>query len=133
MTYTVPSTSTFKARHPRFVAVADGTVALYLAEAGDQIGTAWADADGPAGIMYLAAHMMMMEGALAPTQTSLGVGNQIKKVKAGEVETEFSTDAKPDGISGKLWAIYGRTFYGQRYLDLAVRNGGQSDAAVLVV
>ncbi len=133
MAYTVPTAATFKARHPRFASVTDGTVDLYLAEAGNQVGTEWADTDGPAGIMYLAAHMMIMEGALAPTKVSLGVGNQIKKVKAGEVETEFATDAKPDGISGKLWATYGRTIYGQRYLDLASRHGGQSDAAVYVV
>lgn len=133
MSYTVPSAATFKARHPRFAAVSDGTVDIYLAEAGDHVGAAWSDADGPVGIMYLAAHMMVMEGALSPTGVAMGVGNQIKKVKAGEVETEFSTDAKPAGISGKLWATYGSTFYGQRYLDLAARNGGQSDAAVYVV
>ena len=133
MSYTVPTSTTFKTRHLRFGAVVDGTVDLYLAEASRTVGTMWADADGPDGIMYLAAHTMVMEGALAPTGVALGVGNQVKRVKAGEVETEFSTDAKPDGISGKLWATYGRTFYGQRYLDLAARNGGQSDAAVLVV
>lgn len=133
MSYAVPSAATFKARHSRFASVSDGTVDLYLADAGNHIGTAWADGDGPRGIMFLAAHMMIMEGALAPTSTALGVGNQIKKTKAGEVEVEFSTDAKPDGISGKLWATYGMTSYGRSYLDLAMRNGGQSDAAVLVV
>lgn len=133
MTYAVPSAATFKARHPRFASVSDGTVTLYLTEAGTYVGTGWDDADGPVGIMYLAAHLMIMEGAISPTGVSIGVGNQIKKVKAGEVETEFSTDAKSDGISGKLWATYGRTFYGQRYLDLAARNGGQSEAVVYVV
>lgn len=133
MSYTVPSAATFKARHPRFAAVSDGTVDLYLAEAANEVGTAWADGDGPAGIMYLAAHMMVMEGALAPTGIAIGVGNQIKKVKAGDVETEFATDARSDGIGGQLWATYGQTEYGRRYLALAARNGGQSDAAVLVV
>lgn len=133
MSYTVPSASTFKARHPRFASVLDGTVDLYLAEAASHVGTAWTDADGPAGIMYLAAHLMTMEGAIAPTKIAMGVGNQIKKVKAGDVETEFSTDAKSSAIGGKAWATYGTTVYGQRYLDLAARNGGQSDAAVVVV
>jgi hypothetical protein len=133
MTYTIPTAAQFKARHLRFAAVADGTADAYLAEASRTVGFGWSDGDGPDGIMYLAAHMMVMEGALDPTKTSLGVGNQIKKVKAGEVETEFATDAKPDGISGKFWATYGSTFYGRRYLDLAARNGGQGDAAVLVV
>jgi len=133
MAYAVPSAVTFKARHPRFAALADGTVDLYLAEAATDVGECWSDADGPAGIMYLAAHLMVMEGAIAPTEIALGVGNQLKKVKAGEVEAEFSTDAKPDGVSGQLWATYGRTTYGQRYIALAARNGGPSDAAVLVV
>lgn len=130
----IPSAATFKARHPRFAAVADGTVDLYLAEAGNEVReTCWDAADYPVGVMYLAAHMMVMEGALAPTKTALGVGNQIKKVKAGDVETEFSTDAPNSGIGGQLWATYGQTEYGRRYLALARRNGGVSDAAVFVV
>lgn len=133
MSYTVPSATTFKTRHPRFAEVADGTVTLYLAEAARTVTSSWSENDYADGIMYLAAHLMVMEGAVNPTGIAMGVGNQIKKVKAGEVETEFSTDARPAGIGGKLWATYGRTFYGQRYLDLAARNGGASDAAVVVV
>lgn len=127
MTYSVPSAATFKARHPRFAAVADATVDLYLTDAAAQVGTTWSDTDGPAGIMYLAAHLMVMEGALDPTKVAAGVGNQIKKVKAGEVETEFAVDAanKNVGLSA--------TVYGQRYSDLAARNGGQFSGAVLVV
>lgn len=133
MTYAVPSAATFKARHPRFAAVSDGTVDLYLAEASRTVGEAWSDDDGPDGIMYLAAHLMVLEGAIAPTGIAMGVGNQVKKVKAGDVETEFSTDAAPSGISGKLWANYGRTIYGQRYLELAARNTGAASASVVVV
>ena len=130
----LPTAATFKSRHPRFAAVGDATVDLYIAEAGNDVdANTWDAADYTVGVMLLAAHLMVMEGAIAPTKTALGVGNQIKKVKAGDVETEFSTDAKPAGISGKLWATYGQTIYGQRYLMLAARNGGQSDAAVFVV
>lgn len=127
MAYTVPTAAEFKTRHPRFASVADGTVTIYLAEASAQVGSNWADADGPAGIMYLAAHLMTLEGALAPTKTAPGVGNQVKKVKAGEVETEFATDGAKVG--------YDANIYGQRYAELAARNGGlgPSSAAVAVV
>lgn len=125
MAYTVPTATEFKSRHARFASIADGTVTAYITEAANMVGTAWADADGPVGIMYLAAHMMIMEGAAAPTKTAPGVGVQIKKVKAGEVETEFAVDQSRG---------FGATVYGERYLELANRNGaGLRSAAVLVV
>lgn len=125
MAYTVPTATEFKARHARFAAIADGTVTAYLTEAAGMVGTGWADADGPAGIMYLAAHLMIMEGAAAPTKVAPGVGNQVKKVVAGEVETEFAIEASKG---------YAATVYGERYLELANRNGlGPRSAAVLVV
>ena len=132
MAHTIPTAATFKARHPRFAAVSDASVNLYVAEAARTVTTVWAEADYADGIMFLAAHLMVMEGALAPTAVALGVGNQIKKTKAGEVEVEFAADAKPDGTS-RLWQTYRATIYGQRYLELASRNGGASDAAILVV
>jgi len=125
MAYSTPTAAEFKTRHPRFASVGDAITGAYLTEAATQVGTAWADADGPAGIMYLAAHLMIMEGALAPTDVAPGIGNQIKKVKAGEVETEFAVSGVASG--------YGATSYGQRYLDLAARNGSGGSAAVVVV
>lgn len=133
MSHAIPTAAAFKARHPRFAAVADATVNVYIAEAARTVTTAWSHDDYADGIMYLAAHLMVMEGALAPTAVALGVGNQIKSTKAGEVEVEFAADAKPDGTSSRLWQNYGATIYGQRYLELASRNGGASDAAILVV
>lgn len=125
MAYAVPTATEFKARHARFASIADGTVTAYITEAAAMVGTSWADADGPAGIMYLAAHMLIMEGAANPTKSAPGVGTQIKKVKAGEVETEFAIDARRG---------YSATVYGERYLELANRNGtGTASAAVLVV
>lgn len=133
MAYTIPTAPTFKTRHPRFAAVADGTVTLYITEASRTVTEAWSETDYGDGIMYLAAHLMVMEGAIDPTGVALGVGNQVKKTKAGEVEIEFATDAKPAGNVSLLRSTYGLTIYGQRYLELAGRNGGVSDAAILVV
>ena len=49
MSYTVPTAAEFKARHPRFATLADGTVTLYIADAYAQVGDAWSDVDGPTG------------------------------------------------------------------------------------
>lgn len=127
----IPSAATFKARHPRFAAVADGSVDLYLAEAGNDVDAEIWDADDyPVGIMLLAAHLMVMEGALAPTGQAPGVGNQLKKIKAGEVEAEFSIAAMSSGNGGKF---FDATIYGQRYRELAARNGGAYGATVLII
>lgn len=128
MAHTIPTAATFKARHARFAAVADATCNLFLDEASRTVTTTWTEADYADGIMYLAAHLMTMEGIAG---SAIGVSGGIKKTKAGDVEVEFN--AVGSGIGGKSWATYGGTIYGQRFLDLAGRNGGQSDAAVLVV
>lgn len=129
MAHVIPTAATFKARHARFAAVADATCEIYLDEASRTVTTSWTERDYGDGIMYLAAHLMVMEGAGGGS--AIGVSGTISKVKAGDVETEFR--ATRGTASGKIWTTYGATIYGQRYLDLAARNGGQSDAAVLVV
>lgn len=133
MSVTVPSAATFKARHPRFASVSDDTVTLYLTEASRYVNDCWNSDDATSAMMFLAAHEMVMEGALNPTGNAPGIGNQITLVKAGEVQTEFDTKGADDGIGGQLWATYRSTIYGRKYLELAARNGGQSEAAVLVV
>lgn len=129
MAHTIPTAAAFKIRHARFAAVADETVEIFLAEASRTVTTSWREIDYGDGIMYLAAHLMVMEGMGGGN--AIGVAGGIKKVKAGDVETEFH--GAQSGIGGKVWATYGATIYGQRYLELAARNGGQSDAAILVV
>lgn len=129
MAHTIPTPEVFKARHARFATVADITCGLFLSEAARTVTIAWSETDYGDGIMYLAAHLMVMEGIGGGN--AIGIAGGIKKTKAGEVEVEFHGTA--GGIGGKAWATYGGTIYGQRYLDLAARNGGQGDAAVVVV
>lgn len=132
MSYTIPDATAFKTRHPRFAAVSDGTVTLYIGEASRTVTERWSEDDYADGIMYLAAHLMVCEGAIAPTGVALGVGNQIKKTKAGEVEVEFATDDKGFG-NGLVMRSYSSTIYGQRYLELSSRNVGVAGPAVMVV
>lgn len=130
---TVPTPAMFKARHPRFVSVDNDTVTLYLAEASRFVNDCWNPDDAQSAMMFLAAHEMVMEGALNPTGNAPGIGNQISLVKAGEVQTEFDTKGSDSADRGQLWETYKATIYGRKYLELAARNGGQSQAAVLVV
>lgn len=132
MAHTIPNAAAFKARHPRFSALADATVNLLIAEAARTVTTDWSEDDYADGIMYLAAHLMVMEGLLNPTGAALGVGNQVKKTKAGDVEVEFATNSGAISATN-VRDLYSRTSYGQRYLELAARNVGVGSPAVLVV
>lgn len=128
----LPTAATFKARHPRFAAVADVSVDLYIAEAGRTVDeTIWAASDYADGCMYLAAHMMEIEGARAPTGKTVGTAGAIKKAKAGDVEVEY----QPMQMSGddRSDALYGSTIYGRRYMELAARNGGVTSSMIMVV
>lgn len=118
---TTPTAAEFKARHPRFDAVGDALVDIYLAEAALSCPDSWG-ADQAAGIMYLAAHLMSEEGALDPTNAAPGTGARVKKVKAGEVETEFAQDGEG----------YNSTVYGRRFAELQRKNAG-GNALILVV
>lgn len=127
----LPTAAEFKARHPRFAAVLDATVNLYIAEAGRTVDeTVWAASDYADGVMYLAAHLMEMEGARTPTGNPAGTAGAVKRKKAGQVEIEYHAPQQMSGRSGRL---YETTIYGQRYMELAARNGGVGGPAVMVV
>lgn len=120
MTFASPTAAEFKARHPKFAAVADGLVDALLADASRVASQSWAEADWRDATMSLAAHMALEEGAI-----SAPVG--IKKAKAGDVEIEYDVGARVSGDDG---VTFGSTAYGRRYLAIARRyNAG----AVLVV
>lgn len=129
----LPTASEFKARHPRFDAVVDATVTLYLAEAGRSVDEdCWRAEDYSDGVMYLAAHLMIEEGAVNPTGPSAGTSGAIKKAKAGDVEVEYQPQTM-GGDKSRLWATYGSTIYGRRYAELLARQGLGGSPAVLVV
>lgn len=129
----LPTAEEFKARHPRFSAVGDPTVTLYLTEAGRTVDEdCWRAEDYQDGIMYLAAHLMIEEGAVNPTGPSAGTSGAIKKAKAGAVEVEYQPQ-QMGGDTSRLWATYGTTIYGKRYAELLARQGFGGQPAVLVV
>jgi hypothetical protein len=122
MPYTTPTATTFKARYPEFVPVADALVNLVLQEAFDQVGDTWLERDRARAQMLLAAHNLTMEGEPARTtsgQGSAGTGT-VKRRKVGDVEVEFATPASSSDSS--VGNGFASTTYGQQYLALMRLN-----------
>jgi hypothetical protein len=118
MAYVPPTASDLKQRFPEFIAVSDTLVALILAEASAQVGETWYERDRKPATLYLAAHMLAMEGEPGRTAggTSGGTSGPVRRRKVGDVETEFA------GFSASSASEYGSTAYGLRFLDLLRRN-----------
>lgn len=114
MAHTVPTAAEFKARHPAFASVADGTVDAFLAEASRSVSTCWAETDYADAIMYLAAHLIAEENSGGGVKAASKAG-PIKRVKADTVEIEYAASASSD-------ASLGSTVYGRRFLALRARN-----------
>ena len=121
MPYTVPTASEFKARHAKFDAVADGVVDALLAEASRTVTEDWHEDDYQDGAMYLAAHLIISEGLADAAPSVANTSGALVKLKADETEATFDTPGKR--MSGNLAAVYGSTFYGRRFLEIAQRNG----------
>lgn len=123
MAYVAPTPTTFKARYPEFTPVSDALVGLVLNEAIAQVGETWLERDRARAQMLLTAHNLTLEGEPARTvsgSASAGTGS-VKRVRVGDVETEF---ASPGASSGVSMGIYGSTTYGQQYLALLRMNFG---------
>jgi hypothetical protein len=131
MAYVEPTVDDLIARFPEFENVSDIVLDLVLAEAIGQVDSSWVERDRRAAQLYLAAHMLAMEGE--PMRSAgAGTGSDgstdwlngpIKRDKVGDVETEFAGfglgNGEGGGASGSEYAL---TRYGQMYLSLLRRN-----------
>jgi len=125
MSYTAPTTATFKARYPEFANVADSTLGLILGESIAVVGETWLERDRAKAQTLLCAHTLTMEGEPDRSNAdSTGVSAQIGAVTSvdigGAVKLSFS-DRAVSGASGEA-AEYNRTQYGARFLALMSRN-----------
>lgn len=123
MPYVQPTATTFKARFPEFVPVSDTLVNLVLAEATDAVGETWLERDRAKAQMYLAAHLLAMEGEPGRSTTGQGTGSAgpVKRFKVGDVETEFAGAGGSSGASSGA-SGYLQTQYGRMYLELLRKN-----------
>lgn len=126
MPHVAPTLGQFRARYSEFSGVGDPVVSAYLDDATGQVSTLWSESDYPRAIMLLAAHMMLVEGAIeraAGKKTTVTTTGPIASKQVGDVRVTYagaggSSDASryPNG--------YGATEYGRRYYDLLRRNFG---------
>ncbi|HEY8358687.1 MAG TPA: DUF4054 domain-containing protein [Ramlibacter sp.] len=124
MPYSQPSAADFKVRFPGFGSVADTTINAVLDEAIAQIGESWIEDDRRAAQLYLTAHLLIMEGQpAASAAAALGVVSQgqVKRVKVGDVETEFTGGGSNSGSTGQGSGL-SSTEYGRRYLQMLRRS-----------
>lgn len=123
MAYVQPTASDLKARFPEFTAVSDALVNLILAEASAQVGETWLERDRKPATLYLAAHMLAMEGEPFRTKSGQGLGatGPVRRRKVGDTETEFAGFSSSTG-AGASASEYGSTAYGLRFLDLLRKN-----------
>lgn len=121
--YIEPTAADLKARFPEFASVADATLELILAEAIGQVGDTWLERDRRPAQLYLAAHMLAMEGEPARSMgsgTVGGVTGPMKSRTVGDVRTEFAGFAGAGGATTD--AGYETTAYGKQFLRLLRLN-----------
>lgn len=110
-----------KARYPEFAAVDDFYVGAVLAEAALSVDESWIASTRIPATLALAAHMMSLEGE--PARTANGgsvVTAEVKRVKVGDVETEFNVAASTSGAGGA--DDYGSSLYGVTFLRYRRRS-----------
>lgn len=121
------------ARFPEFSGVNRTVLQMVLNEALAMTEDWCIDADRLPATLYLAAHLLTMEGepgrsaAAASGNVSTIVSGPVKRRKVGDVETEFAgaSVVRSDGTTG-----YESTTYGQQYLFYLGKCGGSFIAVV---
>jgi hypothetical protein len=124
MAYVAPTAADLKARFPEFTSVSDTLVGLILAEASAQVGETWLERDRKPATLYLAAHMLAMEGEPGRSAGGTGGGTSgpVRRRKVGDVETEFAGFGSSGGAVDGNMSNYSLTAYGLRFLDLLRKN-----------
>lgn len=115
MAISVPTATSLKLKFSEFAAVPDATVEFAIEEAQLDVDESWInDAQASLGILYLAAHHIMV--TLARQES--GTGLLVRSESFAGMSITYDTDqqSKPDP------GDYTSTPYGSRYLELVGRN-----------
>lgn len=126
MPYTTPTLEQFRTKFPTFSGVADATINAASDEARSSVDTTWIEADYQPAILYLAAHILTIDGALIAASDLGGAGGivgagLVSDMKVGDVSVKMAGSASGGGGSG-FSSGYATTPYGRRYLELLRRN-----------
>lgn len=147
--WTLPDAELFHTRFPQFAAVDATHITFLIDEMSDHVGgleapERWRDQDYQPAIMYLVAHVLVMEGEPArsiaagagaggsPTGAGAIPSGPIQKVEVGDVKTWFDTKQSGTGsLDGGSFAGMGEdrlnfsmTHYGRMYMRLREKNFG---------
>jgi hypothetical protein len=115
MPYTVPDSSEFICRHPRFSEINRETITAVITDAARNVDTTWFEDDFQPAIMYLTAHYLVMEGHLGDAVNTAGL---ITSEKLGDASVSYGNAV----AETKSVADYGSTSYGRRFQDLLGKN-----------
>jgi len=132
MPYVVPTAFQLKDKFPVFEAVADTRVSMALDEAFAEVPVTWPLFDYEAGILYLAAHLLVVDGVPTSAGTSTGLSAAtleeraaaVSEVNVGDVRVKFGGSTSAATSAARTG--YNSTAYGRRYAEIRLRNTGYS-------
>lgn len=124
MPYTKPTVDQFRVKFPTFSGVGNPTVQAAIDEASASVDQSWIEADYQPAILYLAAHILVVDGAITDGLGLGAVGGAIaagvlSEAKVGDVTAKLASGGNSGGSSA---GGYGSTAFGSRYLQLLRRN-----------
>lgn len=117
MAHVPPSVADFKAKFPGLAATPDQAIQSALNESGARVDETWREADYAPARLYLAAHILTLDGYGGQAQTAGLQAQGVKSFKSGAMSAEFRDGADQ--------GAYSTTSYGARFAALAeINNGG---------
>lgn len=112
MAFTAPTLADFVARFPRFAGVKyEAMITALLVEATASVDDSWIEEDRTPGILYLTAHMLVME-----TGSSVDRSGTIASESFGPMSIAYGQSG------GGALSQFEATEYGRRFLDYQVGN-----------
>lgn len=111
MPYTIPTAQDLKDRHPAFSDTPDSQVEAVITDASRWVDETWLEDDYRPALMFLAAHMLVGEGALGGDTSAPG---PVTSYKLGDASETYGNAVDPS----RSISDFGTTVYGRRYMAL---------------
>jgi Protein of unknown function (DUF4054) len=143
MPHVIPTAADVKARFPEFATVVDPIVTTFISAAANEVDPSrWSEKYYKVAIMYLAAHYMWLyqQQLLIQANASGGIGGGggagsevqtfLNSMSWEDFQIGFGSTRTNSGGTNMSWAqssggaipLYGKTMYGQLYIELRQRN-----------
>jgi len=111
----IPSALNVKMKFPEFQSQDDATIEFAIEEAARSVDDSWIAADQTLGIMYLAAHYLMVSIQRAES----AAGEVVESERIGPLSITYKT---PDQASSASTSDLTTTQYGTRFRELMIRS-----------